>query len=153
MSAASGPTSSVWSHLLLFLVWGLNYVIVIPLVANITVTTSLVIYIASHRSLQQPPGEAEDARKEERAVLSQDDAYKMPIIASAALFSFYLAFKYFDKGTLNYVISVYFAVTGTLSLTPIFSPVVLMVVGLGGKPKQYVSNQLHAWYAIYFYHC
>ena len=134
------PTSPTWSHILLVLIWGLNYVVVIPLVANITMTTSLVIYIASHRSLASIEGEKTAAEKEDRAVISGSDAYKMPVFASGALFSFYLAFKYFDKDTLNMIISGYFAFTGTFSLTPIFAPVVQMILPFSGKPTRHVSH-------------
>lgn len=132
-------SSPVWSHVLLVFLWGLNYVVIIPLVANITMTTSLVIYIASHRSLSSIEGEKTKAEKAERAVISGSDAYKMPVFASIALFSFYLAFKFFDKDTLNMLISIYFAFTGTLSLTPIFSPVFEMALPTGGRPRRYVK--------------
>ena len=137
------PSSPAWSHALLFLIWGLNYVVIVPLVANITMTTSLVIYIASHRSLSalDTPNAADD--KSDRAVISGSDAFKMPVFASAALFSFYMAFKYFDKDTLNYLISIYFAFTGTFSLTPIFAPLVQILFRFGRDEAKYVSTVLY----------
>lgn len=134
------PSSPAWSHALLFLVWGLNYVVIIPLVANVTMTTSLVIYIASHRSLSSLDAAIATDDKSDRAVISGSDAYKMPVFASAALFSFYMAFKYFDKDTLNFLISIYFAFTGTFSLTPIFAPIVQIILRFGRDEARYVSR-------------
>ena len=133
------PTSPLWSHILLFLIWGLNYIMVIPLVANITMTSSLVIFIASHRSLSSIEGDKTDEEKAERAVISGSDAYQLPVFASVALFSFYMAFKYFDKDTLNFIISLYFAVSGSFSLTPIFSPIFELFVGTRKSLSCYVS--------------
>lgn len=136
----SQQTSSTWSHILLVLIWALNYVMIIPLVANITMTTSLVIYIASHRSLSSIEGGKTAAEKADRAVISGSDAYTMPLFASMGLFGFYLLFKHADKDTMNMIISGYFAITGTFSLTPIFAPVVQMCLPFAKETSRYVHT-------------
>lgn len=48
--------------------------------------------------------------------MSQSDAYMFPVIGSVFLFSFYLLFKYFSKDYINLLLTVYFAVFGTISV-------------------------------------
>lgn len=42
----------VTSYLLLFSIWGLSNVILIPVSFNLIVTSTLIIYIGAHRSLR-----------------------------------------------------------------------------------------------------
>jgi hypothetical protein len=128
------------ANISLLLLWTLNYFIIIPLYINIPLMSSLIIYIGSYRSialmnkelLEQKPVDESD-----RAILTHSDAYKFPFIASFALFGFYLAFKYFDKDMLNYIISIYFTITATISLTPLFSSQTEL---LFSNEKKYVSS-------------
>lgn len=55
--------------------------------------------------------------------LGASDAMQFPLVGSASLFGLYLAFKYFDKDTVNLIISVYFCVVGLAALTATFAPV------------------------------
>lgn len=48
--------------------------------------------------------------------MSQSDAYMFPVIGSIFLFSFYLLFKFFSKDYINYLLTAYFGIFGTLSL-------------------------------------
>jgi len=77
--------------------------------------------------------EGEDEGKEEEEeelmgppqyeTLRTQDAMQFPLLGSASLFGLYLAFKYFDKDTVNLVISVYFCLVGLAALTATFAPV------------------------------
>lgn len=58
----------------------------------------------------------------EKEVLSAQDAYKFPFIGSAALFSLYIAFKYFDKEIVNLLLSIYFSFIGTFTMTTTLAP-------------------------------
>jgi minor histocompatibility antigen H13 len=49
--------------------------------------------------------------------LKKEDAMKMPLIGSVALFTLYTAFKFFDKEAVNFIISIYFGIVGCLALT------------------------------------
>lgn len=120
----SSTGGSVVANTALFVIWSANYFVVIPVSANIVVTSSLIIYIASHESLVliEKPKDGE-----ERAIMSSSDAYKMPIIASAALFGLYLAFTYFGKEVLNLLLSIYFAVVGTFTLSSLIEPIAGLV--------------------------
>ena len=48
--------------------------------------------------------------------MCQSDAYMFPVIGSVFLFTFYLLFKFFSKDYINYLLTAYFGVFGTLSL-------------------------------------
>ena len=120
----SSTRGSVIANTALFAIWSANYFVIIPVEANIVATSSLIIYIASHESLilTEKPKEGE-----ERAIMTSSDAYKMPIIASAALFGLYLAFMYFGKEVLNLLLSIYFAVVGTFTLASLIEPIAGLV--------------------------
>jgi minor histocompatibility antigen H13 len=108
----------VFAYLLLFSFWALSYFIVIPVPLNLIVTSTAIVYIGSYRSLNLLVSEANGGpRKEEKETLSASDAYKFPFVGSAALFGLYVAFKYFDKDTVNLLLSFYFSLVGVLTLT------------------------------------
>ena len=54
--------------------------------------------------------------------LKAADAMQFPLLGSASLFGLYTAFKFFDKDTVNLVISVYFCLVGLAALTATFGP-------------------------------
>lgn len=56
--------------------------------------------------------------------MTSKDALQFPIIASVALFSFYLAFKLFSKEYVNYLLTAYFLVLGVLALTHLVTPAI-----------------------------
>lgn len=117
------------SYVALFSLWGLSGLVVIPVPVNLIVTSSLILFIGCHRSLRLLATEAEGgARKEDKEMLSAKDAYLFPFIGSGALFSLYVAFKYFDKDTVNLLLSLYFSVVGVFTLTGTLSPVMSRVV-------------------------
>jgi minor histocompatibility antigen H13 len=117
------------SYVALFSLWGISGLVVIPVPVNLIVTSSLILFIGCHRSLRLLATEAEGgARKEDKEMLSAKDAYLFPFIGSGALFSLYVAFKYFDKDTVNLLLSLYFSVVGVFTLTGTLSPVMSRVV-------------------------
>lgn len=69
------------------------------------------IYLGCHLSLETE----KDAKQEDR--LTGSDAYMFPIIGSIFLFSFYIVFKFFPKEYINYLLTAYFAIFGTVSLS------------------------------------
>ena len=111
-----------FSYLVLFSFWLLSYYVIIPVPLNLVVTSSLIVFIGSHKSLSLLLSESEGGVSiEEKEVISSADAYKFPFIGSASLFGLYFAFKYFDKGTVNLIVSVYFSLAGVFTLTSSFS--------------------------------
>ena len=117
------------SYVALFSIWGLSGFVAIPVPVNLIITSTLILFIGCHRSLRLLATEAEGGvPKEEKEVLSAKDAYLFPFIGSGALFSLYVAFKYFDKDTVNLLLSLYFSVVGVFTLTGTLSPIMSRVV-------------------------
>jgi minor histocompatibility antigen H13 len=109
-------------YFVLVLFWGASYFIVIPVPVNLVVTSTTIVIIGSYRSLNLLISEKDGGlAHDEREVLSSKDAYKFPIVGSVALFGLYLAFKFFDKDTVNLILSLYFSVIGVFTLTNTFS--------------------------------
>jgi minor histocompatibility antigen H13 len=93
----------------------------------------LIIFIGCHRSLklgEEPnvDGTSSSTEKVEKEFISAEDAYKFPFIGSAALFSLYVAFKYFDKEIVNLLLLLYFSVIGTYTITNTLSPIMSQVI-------------------------
>lgn len=123
------------AYFLLVIFWGISYFVVLPVPVNLIVTSTAIIYIGSHRSLNLLVSEADGGfAHDEKEVLSAKDAYKFPIVGSLALFGLYLAFKYFDKDTVNLVLSLYFSLIGVFTLTSTFSKFVSQFIK---SPKKY----------------
>lgn len=106
------------ANLLLFSFWAASYFILIPVPLNLIVSATSIVFIGAHRSLKLVLSEEDGGMSaEDKETLTVEDAYKFPIIGSAALFSLYFVFKYFDKDTVNLVLSIYFSVIGVFTLT------------------------------------
>lgn len=110
------------SYLLLLGFWAASYFIVIPVPLNLIVSATSIVFIGSYRSLRLLATEENGGMaKEEKETLTADDAYKFPLVGSAALFGLYIVFKYFDKETVNLVLAVYFSCVGVATLTSFLS--------------------------------
>jgi minor histocompatibility antigen H13 len=121
------------SYFVLFTFWALSYFILIPVSLNLIVTSTLIIYIGCHRSLGLLETGSDGKAVIERETLSKEDAYKFPIIGSFALGSLYIAFKYFDKEWVNFLLSVYFSIVGTFTLVATLSPMLQSFVASKAK--------------------
>jgi minor histocompatibility antigen H13 len=129
MAADSHNLLLTLSYIALFAIWGLSAFVLIPVPLNLITTSTLIVFIGCHRSLRLLRTESEGgAPKEEKEVLSAQDAYLFPFMGSAALFGLYVAFKYFDKETVNLLLSFYFCVVGVFTLTGTLSPMMSLVV-------------------------
>jgi minor histocompatibility antigen H13 len=80
--------------------------------ASLIAMAMLPIYFGSHLAIEE---DAKAGAESER--LSSADAYWFPVIGSAALFTFYLVFKFFPKEYVNYLLTAYFGVFGTFAVT------------------------------------
>ena len=52
------------------------------------------------------------------------EAMQFPLLGSASLFGLYMAFKYFDKDTVNLIISFYFCLVGLVACTSTLGPII-----------------------------
>eukprot|EP00574_Skeletonema_japonicum_P001910 CAMPEP_0201740638 /NCGR_PEP_ID=MMETSP0593-20130828/46407_1 /ASSEMBLY_ACC=CAM_ASM_000672 /TAXON_ID=267983 /ORGANISM="Skeletonema japonicum, Strain CCMP2506" /LENGTH=399 /DNA_ID=CAMNT_0048234959 /DNA_START=37 /DNA_END=1236 /DNA_ORIENTATION=+ len=143
--------------------WVGSQVIDIPYVMHLMLLVTSILYAACHWSLtlreeqalargESPPKEGKDddtdntegddddeEEEEERPqyeTLTSKDAMQFPLLGSASLFGLYCAFKFFDKETVNLIISVYFCLVGVAALTATLGPT-LESVG----PK-FLSNEI-----------
>ena len=111
------------SYIVLFGQWALSSVVILPVSFSLVLTSTLILYIGCHRSLKLLLTEENGGSpKSEKEVLSINDAYKFPFVGSAALLSLYIAFKVLDKDSVNLLLSFYFSLIGTFTLTTTFSP-------------------------------
>ena len=117
---------------------GCQYVL-IPYVVQIMLLVTAILYTGCHWSLslreeqavargETPDGEDkkdgggnDDTYASE--ILRKEDAMLFPIIGSCSLFGLYLAFKFFDKETVNLVISFYFCAMGSFAIAGVLGPV------------------------------
>jgi minor histocompatibility antigen H13 len=115
----------------------------IPYVINLMLLVTSILYAACHMSLtlreeqalargekdpnstdeKDEDGDDDENERPQYETLRAQDAMQFPLLGSASLFGLYLAFKYFDKDTVNLVISVYFCLVGLAALTATFGPV------------------------------
>ena len=122
-------------------------------VANIMLLVTSILYAACHMSLilreeqalgrgEKPPkkedggddddedeGEEDMEERPQMETLRAVDAMQFPLLGSCSLLGLYMAFKYFDKDTVNLVISVYFCVVGLAALTATFGPMIESCLG------------------------
>ncbi|XP_067125356.1 minor histocompatibility antigen H13 [Centruroides vittatus] len=93
---------------------------------SLTVMALLPIFIGAFRSVKHHREQKESGEKPE--TMSRKDAAIFPIIASGALFGFYLIFKIFSKEYINLLLTGYFFFLGVLALAHILSPIVNKLV-------------------------
>ncbi len=131
------------SNLSIFLLWTVSQFILIPYVVHLLLLVTCILYSACHYSLilreeqALARGEVDPTKtKEEQSVpppasetLRAEDAMQFPIVGSCSLFGLYCAFKFFDKETVNLILSVYFALMGCGAVTATASPVISTLGG------------------------
>ena len=124
------------SNVCLFALWiGPKY-IEIPYVINLLALVTAILYSSCHASLQLRSDQAlargetdpslpkDQQQKVATETLAQEDAKMFPIMGSLSLFSLYCAFRFFDKETVNMILSAYFGLIGCGALTVTLSPLV-----------------------------
>lgn len=119
------------SYVTLFGLWLASNYVLIPVPVNLIITSTLIVYIGSHRSLKLLLTEEQGGvSKDEKEVMTSADAYRFPLVGSCALGSLYLAFKYY-KDWANFLLSLYFSLIGVFTLTTTLSP--FMATFIKGK--------------------
>lgn len=117
------------AYVLLFSFWAVSYYVALPVTLNLIVTSTAIVFIGSHRSLNLLVSEEHGGpKKDEKETISANDAYKFPFVGSAALLGLYVAFKFFDKDTVNLLLSLYFSLVGVLTLTGSLSKFVMQFI-------------------------
>lgn len=133
----------VTSNVSIFLLWAASQYILIPYVAHLLLLVMCILYSACHYSLvlreEQALGRGEvdpTKTKEEQQLpppvtetLRAEDAMQFPLVGSCSLFGLYCAFKFFDKDTVNLILSAYFALMGCGAVTATVSPILSLLGG------------------------
>ena len=132
------------SNATIFLLWAVSQYILIPYVVHLILLVTCILYTACHYSLVLREdqalcrGEVDPTKTEEEQkllplpvseTLGAEDAMQFPLVGSASLFSLYCAFKFFDKDTVNLILSAYFALMGCGAVTATASPILSLVGG------------------------
>ncbi|DBA01101.1 TPA: hypothetical protein N0F65_001729 [Lagenidium giganteum] len=123
-----------------------NYVL-IPIPFQLITSATAIIYIGSTLSLKLKHHREASGEKNEE-VMKAEDAYMFPLLGSGVLFGLYVLFKVFDKDLVNLLLTAYFALIGTYSLTEAFNPLVSRVL-FGGNSKVYKRSIKIPFYGVY----
>ena len=119
-----------------------NYVS-IPVHVQLLLSATLPIYIAAHNSL--------DMKQEES--IKSNDAWKAPLVGSAALFGLYVVFTLLDPYWPSLLLRAYFMLTGVfvlqLSLQRFVDPV-FKLLGVAGKTRKVDWNEKYVLGEIKF---
>merc|ERR1719421_1660591 len=94
-----------------------------------------ILYIASHNSLSMFAKDPETGEKAEVETVSSRDAMLFPFIGSAALFSLYVAYKFFGKYWVNLLLTTYISILGAVAVAETFVPVITPVFPAGMRAK------------------
>lgn len=115
----------------------LSYFVLLPINFNMILSATSIIYIGATLSLKLKHHRSISGEKNED-VMTKNDAYLFPVIGSCMLGGLYLLFKFFDKEHVNLLLTAYFALIGTFSLTTAFDP---LIAGLFFAKDQRVYHQ------------
>ncbi|EQC33635.1 hypothetical protein SDRG_08739 [Saprolegnia diclina VS20] len=102
-----------------------NFVLV-PVNAQLIISATSIVYIGATLSLKLKQKRDAAGEKNDEA-MTKEDAYMFPVVGSCMLLGLYILFKFFDKDMVNLLLTSYFALIGTYSLTEAFSPLVRAV--------------------------
>lgn len=131
------------SNATIFLLWAVSPYILIPYVVNLLILVTCILYSGCHSSLllreeqALARGEKDPTKTKEEQdntplpsseTLTSEDAMQFPIVGSCSLFSLYCAFKFFNKDTVNLILSGYFSLMGCGAVTSTVSPIISSIV-------------------------
>lgn len=104
-----------------------NFVIV-PTLVQMIAYSSTILYIACHHSLSMFDKDPETGEQAEIETVSRNDAMLFPVFGSIALFSMYVAYKFFGKEIVNLLLGFYLTVLGNFALAESLRPVMVNFV-------------------------
>lgn len=127
----------------IFGLWVASPYILIPYVVHLLLLVTSILYTACHCSLilrqeqalcrgevdPTKPKEEQDVPPPVSETLKAEDAMQFPLVGSMSLFGLYCAFKFFDKDTVNMILTAYFTLMGCAALTSTISGCLSAVIG------------------------
>lgn len=96
----------------------------LPVLAQMCLYSSCAIFIGCHLSLHLLSHEDEHGNENEVDTVSQKDAMMFPVFGSIALFSLYVAYKWFGQYYVNLLLTTYLSVVGIAALGETLMPIV-----------------------------
>lgn len=103
-------------------------VVILPILPQMLLYTGSILYIACHHSLMMFNKDPETGEVAEVETLSRRDAMMFPVAGSVALFSMYVAYKFFGKYVVNLLLTTYLSAFGLAALGESLRPVMRTVV-------------------------
>ncbi|TMW64318.1 hypothetical protein Poli38472_012940 [Pythium oligandrum] len=137
---------SVCYVVLITLMVASNYVL-IPVPVQLITSATAIIYIGATLSLKLKHHREASGEKNDE-VMKAEDAYMFPLLGSGVLFGLYMLFKIFDKDLVNLLLTSYFALIGTYSLTEAFSPLLKQILFSKNK-SSFQRNIKIPFYGVY----
>lgn len=143
------------SNATILILWISSPFIPIHYVLHLLLLVTSILYTACHASLSlrqdqalsrgeidpnDPTPEDEKSPPPYSETLRTEDAMQFPIVGSMALFGLYCALKFFDKETVNFILSAYFGLMGCVAVTGVFSNVITSTLGGPFKEKKFAKE-------------
>ncbi|CAM9253245.1 unnamed protein product [Ascophyllum nodosum] len=125
------------SYAALFGLWTISQFVLVPVPVNLIATSTLILYIGSHRSLRLRDKTSVEASESE--TISKESAMKAPILGSLVLITIYLLFKFVDGKIVNLLLATYFAIIGAFALAATVDPILVRLIG-SPDAKRYGSK-------------
>ncbi|KAL8436484.1 hypothetical protein ACSSS7_001690 [Eimeria intestinalis] len=105
------------SFLCLFFVMGISAIYPLPVLLQMLLYTSPILYVGSHLSLKQNEVDAVTGEKINKGeAMNRTDAFLFPVFGSIALFSLYLAYKFLSPAWVNMLLTIYLSGVGLVAL-------------------------------------
>lgn len=116
-------TMYIAAHAALGFVTIVTQFVLLPVIVQMLLYTGAILYISSHHSLAMFEKDPETGEHPEVESVSRKDAMLFPIVGSGALFSMYVAYKFFGKYWVNLLLTTYLTVIGLVALAESLRPV------------------------------
>lgn len=96
--------------------------VILPVIVQMLLYTSCILYISCHHSLSMFNKDPETGEVAEVETVSKKDAMMFPVMGSVALFSMYVAYKFFGKYWVNLLLTTYLTLVGFIALGETLRP-------------------------------
>lgn len=101
---------------------GITLVFPPPVLFQMCIYSTCAIYVGCHLSLGLLSSTGKDGEEKEVETVSQTDAMMFPVFGSCALFSLYVAFKWFGPYYVNLLLTTYLSIAGVAALGETLMP-------------------------------
>lgn len=149
----------VLAFVILITVITLSNIVIMPVTLQMLLYSTCIIYIGSHHSLallrndevdfndnRERKDNEEEEEEEPEHFMSSKDAAMFPVFGSCALCSLYVAYKFFGKEWVNYLLSFYLSIGGWVAtgttLAVVLEAVLPTALNAKMSRKFYIPNNM-----------